>query len=93
MVLVHINSVFPKLHCQLLCGALRRPKVEEGAVSAPGFEGSVKCNHSFKNLQKKSYPHISLGCQRESSESAFALAGLLSTEKGIIAEATVFFAS
>lgn len=47
----------------------------------------------LKTCRKKSYPFISLGCQRESSEAAFALAGLLSTENGIIAEAAVFFAS
>ena len=36
--------------------------------------------------KKKSYPFISMGCQKENSESAYALASLHSAEKGIIAE-------
>lgn len=42
---------------------------------------------------KNSYPFMNMGCQRESSEPAYALASLHSAEKGIIAEYSMFLAS
>lgn len=88
MVLGSINSVLPQLHCQLLLfGALSGAKGEEGAcVSAPGFEINVKCNHSFKKFQRKNPMHVSVWGVRGKAVTAFALAGLHSTEKGIIAD-------
>lgn len=38
----------------------------------------------LKSAEKKSCAFIILGCQRESSETAFALAGLHGTEKGLL---------
>lgn len=95
VVLVHINSVFPKLRVNSfssgLCDWIKWKRV---AVSAPGFQQMSNTTTGVKIvIAEKNNPFIGMGCQRESNESVYVLASLHSAEKEISTEQSMFLAS